>query len=129
MLRTTIARTFRVNRIVTLRSYTEGATGSGITRPGGEAAGDAFTKREKANEDLYVRAQEKAKLLQLKEKLANQRKHLDELDAHMCVPRYRISKIENTKLTVAPLQRRTHPGTGWRAQLIPLSLGKQGKGF
>ncbi|KAG0138109.1 mitochondrial ATPase inhibitor, IATP-domain-containing protein [Tuber indicum] len=83
MLRTTIARTLRVNRIVMLRPYTEGATGSGTARPGGEAAGDAFTKREKANEDFYVRAQERAKLLQLKEKLANQRKHLDELDAHI----------------------------------------------
>ncbi|RPB04543.1 hypothetical protein L873DRAFT_1666945 [Choiromyces venosus 120613-1] len=83
MLRTTIARTLRVNRIVMLRPYTEGATGSGTARPGGEAAGDAFTKREKANEDFYVREQEKQKLLLLKEKLANQRKHLDDLDRHI----------------------------------------------
>jgi len=39
MLRTTIARTLRVNRIVMLRPYSEGATGSGTARPGGEAAG------------------------------------------------------------------------------------------
>ena len=39
MLRTTIARTLRVNRIVMLRPYSEGATGSGSARPGGEASG------------------------------------------------------------------------------------------
>jgi len=39
MLRATIARTLRVNRIVMLRPYTEGATGSGTARPGGQAAG------------------------------------------------------------------------------------------
>lgn len=61
----------------------EGATGSGFSRPGGQAAGDSFTKREKAAEDLYIREQEKLKLKELKAKLQQQRKHLDELDAHI----------------------------------------------
>ncbi|KAA6415855.1 MAG: hypothetical protein FRX48_00573 [Lasallia pustulata] len=38
---------------------TEGATGA--PRSGGTAQGDSFTKREKANEDYYVKQQEKAK--------------------------------------------------------------------
>ncbi|KAI5843990.1 mitochondrial ATPase inhibitor, IATP-domain-containing protein [Morchella snyderi] len=88
MLRTTIARSLRINRVsaiaMSVRPYSsEGSTGSGFSRPAGEAAGDAFTKREKAAEDFYVRQQEKVKLLQLKEKLKQQRKHLDELDAHI----------------------------------------------
>ncbi|MCJ1401903.1 hypothetical protein MMC11_005120 [Xylographa trunciseda] len=37
----------------------EGATGG--TRAGGEAQGDSFSKREKANEDYYVRQKEKEK--------------------------------------------------------------------
>ncbi|MCJ1353028.1 MAG: hypothetical protein MMC33_003012 [Icmadophila ericetorum] len=59
----------------------EGATGG--VRSGGEAQGDAFNKREKANEDYYVRQKEREKLTALKTKLAEQRKHLDELDKHI----------------------------------------------
>ncbi|MCJ1291700.1 hypothetical protein MMC34_003245 [Xylographa carneopallida] len=59
----------------------EGSTGG--TRAGGEAQGDSFTKREKANEDFFIRKQEKEKLLQLKAKLADQQKHLEELSKHI----------------------------------------------
>ena len=45
----------------------------------GDAQGDAFSKREKANEDLYVRQQEKAKLDQLRAELA---KKEAEIKAH-----------------------------------------------
>lgn len=45
--------------------------------------GDAFTKREKANEDYTVRQREKEKLLDLKKKLAEQQKHLKQLEDHM----------------------------------------------
>ncbi|KAL7274972.1 ATPase inhibitor [Rhizina undulata] len=89
MLRTTISRSLRIKPFapvaMSARAYStsEGATGSGFSRPGGQAQGDSFTKREKAAEDLYVRAQEKEKLLILKQKLREQRKHLDELDAHI----------------------------------------------
>ncbi|KAL1624633.1 ATPase inhibitor [Neofusicoccum ribis] len=56
---------------------------TGSTRSGGEKAGDAFTKREAAQEELYIRQEEKRKLLALKEKLKKQREHLDELDKHI----------------------------------------------
>ena len=46
----------------------EGDTGS--TRSGGAAQGDAFTKREQASEDYYVRQQEKEKLQALRQKIA-----------------------------------------------------------
>ncbi|MCJ1436838.1 hypothetical protein MMC27_006220 [Xylographa pallens] len=77
----------------------EGSTGG--TRAGGEAQGDSFTKREKANEDFYIRQQEKEKyiyttleaaklgtdivsgLMALKAKLGEQQRHLEELSKHI----------------------------------------------
>jgi len=56
---------------------------TGATRPGGTATGDAFTKREKANEDYAIRLREKEKLLELKKKIAEQREHLDKLSDHI----------------------------------------------
>lgn len=47
----------------------EGDTGA--PRSGGQAQGDAFTKREKASEDYYVRQQEKEKLEALRKKIAD----------------------------------------------------------
>jgi hypothetical protein len=44
---------------------------------------DAFTKREKANEDYAIRMREKEKLLELKKKLAEQHEHLKKLEEHM----------------------------------------------
>ncbi|RVD86755.1 uncharacterized protein DFL_005016 [Arthrobotrys flagrans] len=60
------------------RPYSEGDTG-GI-RYGGEQAGDSFTRREKAQEDFYIKQREKERLSKLREKLAAQRKHLDDLE-------------------------------------------------
>ncbi|KAM3089075.1 ATPase inhibitor [Clarireedia jacksonii] len=48
---------------------------------------DAFTKREKANEDYNIRMREKEKLLELKKKLQEQHEHLKKLEDH-------ISEIE-----------------------------------
>jgi len=45
--------------------------------------GDAFTKREKANEDYTIRMREKEKLLELKKKLAEQHDHLKQLEDHI----------------------------------------------
>ncbi|MCJ1224737.1 hypothetical protein MMC12_001382 [Toensbergia leucococca] len=59
----------------------EGATG-GI-RSGGAAQGDAFSKREKAGEDMYVREQEMQKLRTLKKNIEDQKKHLEELDKNV----------------------------------------------
>ncbi|KAF3483881.1 uncharacterized protein GIQ15_03205 [Arthroderma uncinatum] len=60
---------------------TEGSTGA--PRAGGVQSGDAWTKKESAEENLYVKRKETEKLLALKEKLKQQRAHLDELDAHI----------------------------------------------
>lgn len=53
-----------------IRRMAEGDTGA--PRSGGSAQGDAFTKREQASEDYYVRQQEKEKLEKLKKKIADQ---------------------------------------------------------
>ncbi|MCJ1240411.1 hypothetical protein MMC14_008413 [Varicellaria rhodocarpa] len=53
---------------------------TGATRSGGVAQSDSINKREKANEDMYVRQQEREKLMQMKEKLLEQQKHLKDLD-------------------------------------------------
>jgi len=90
MLRTAILNSVRrpvalsiATRRTAVRNMSEGSTGSGFSRAGGEAQGDSFTKREKANEDFYVRKKELEKLAALKEKLKQQRQHLDELDKHI----------------------------------------------
>ncbi|KAF2107635.1 mitochondrial ATPase inhibitor, IATP-domain-containing protein [Lophiotrema nucula] len=62
-----------------------GETGSGSSRPTGSQGGDAFTRRETAAEELYIRQEERAKLLAIKERLKQQRQHLDELEKHMYV--------------------------------------------
>ncbi|KAK3116778.1 ATPase inhibitor [Teratosphaeriaceae sp. CCFEE 6253] len=49
---------------------------AGAPRSGGAAQGDAFTKREQASEDYYVREQEKEKLAKLKQKIADQEAQL-----------------------------------------------------
>lgn len=61
--------TQRVTFSLSHRTMAEGDTGG--SRSGGAAQGDAFTKREKANEDYYVREQEKQKLEALKKKIAD----------------------------------------------------------
>ncbi|USP79069.1 hypothetical protein yc1106_06343 [Curvularia clavata] len=88
MLRTSIiksARSIAAPRYFSASALrlTEGATGSGTSRPTGTAGGDAFTKREAAAEELYIRQEEKAKLMAIKEKLKQQRQHMDELDKHI----------------------------------------------
>jgi hypothetical protein len=44
---------------------------------------DAFTRREAASEELWIRNEEKAKLMQLKEKLQKQKEHIDKLSKDM----------------------------------------------
>lgn len=46
---------------------------------------DAFSKREQADENLYVRQKEQEKLQQLKQKIADHKKHLDALDKDVYV--------------------------------------------
>lgn len=59
---------------VAVRRMAEGDTGA--TRSGGAAQSDAFSKREKANEDYYVREEEKKKLEALRKKIADQEAQL-----------------------------------------------------
>ncbi|KAK2790336.1 hypothetical protein FQN52_005604 [Onygenales sp. PD_12] len=44
---------------------------------------DSWTKKEAAQESMYIRQKELEKLKDLKKKLEAQRKHLNELDAHI----------------------------------------------
>ena len=44
---------------------------------------DAFSKREQADENLYVRQKEQEKLQELKKKIEDHKKHLDDLDKHV----------------------------------------------
>ncbi|KFA61436.1 hypothetical protein S40285_03418 [Stachybotrys chlorohalonatus IBT 40285] len=64
----------------TARTMTEGATGS-PPKTGGP--GDAFQRRERANEDYAIRQREKEKLMELKNKLAEQQQHLKRLSDHI----------------------------------------------
>ncbi|KAL9042102.1 MAG: hypothetical protein Q9180_000835 [Flavoplaca navasiana] len=59
----------------------EGDTGA--PKAGGAAQADAFSKREAANEDYYVRQKEMEKLQNLKQKIEEHKKHLEELDKHV----------------------------------------------
>lgn len=69
-IRTTNTRSFTL----TARRMAEGDAGA--PRSGGAAQSDAFTKREKANEDFYVKEEEKKKLEALRKKIADQEAQL-----------------------------------------------------
>ncbi|KMU80187.1 hypothetical protein CISG_08295 [Coccidioides immitis RMSCC 3703] len=78
MLRLSIARAAQASRLPAYRSFSiaaarmgEGDTGA--VRPGGVQSGDAWTKKESAQENMFIRQQEIEKLRALKEKLKQQR--------------------------------------------------------
>ncbi|KAJ5888189.1 hypothetical protein N7495_008230 [Penicillium taxi] len=85
MFRQAITRpVMAANRAISQRSFSvalprmaEGDTGAP------RSSGDSFTKREAAQEALYIREKELEKLRTLKAKIGDQRKHLDELEAHI----------------------------------------------
>ncbi|KAF1985702.1 putative ATPase inhibitor, mitochondrial [Aulographum hederae CBS 113979] len=52
-------------------------------KSGGARSSDAFNKREKAAEDMWIREQEKDKLKHLSNKLAEEQKVLNELKAQI----------------------------------------------
>ncbi|KAI1261100.1 putative mitochondrial ATPase inhibitor [Xylariaceae sp. FL1019] len=64
----------------TVRAMAAGDTGA-PPKMGG--SGDAFQKREKANEDYQIRQRENAKLLELRKKLHEQQDHLKKLSDHI----------------------------------------------
>ncbi|ORY62329.1 mitochondrial ATPase inhibitor, IATP-domain-containing protein [Pseudomassariella vexata] len=65
---------------VTARVSSAGDTGA-PPKTGGQ--GDAFQRREKANEDYAIKLREKEKLLELKKKLGEQQAHLKQLSDHI----------------------------------------------
>ncbi|KAJ5232198.1 hypothetical protein N7468_005154 [Penicillium chermesinum] len=89
MLRQSIVRPMvAANRALVSRSFSVAAPrmgegDSGAPRTGGQASDDAFTKREAAQESLYIHKKEIEKLKNLKAKIAEQRGHLDELEKHI----------------------------------------------
>ncbi|CAM1505677.1 Fc.00g113140.m01.CDS01 [Cosmosporella sp. VM-42] len=84
MLRTTFRQTASLRPLrcfsTTARTMAEGDTGA-PPRAGGQ--GDAFQRREKANEDYVIRKREREKLLELKKKLSEQQEHLERLSKHI----------------------------------------------
>ncbi|KAK3372457.1 mitochondrial ATPase inhibitor, IATP-domain-containing protein [Podospora didyma] len=70
----------RAGFATTSRAMGAGDTGA-PPKTGG--TGDAFQKREKANEDWAIKQREHEKLLQLKKKLHEQQAHLKTLSDHI----------------------------------------------
>ncbi|KAI0018360.1 mitochondrial ATPase inhibitor, IATP-domain-containing protein [Xylariomycetidae sp. FL0641] len=64
----------------TIRAMAEGDTGAPDPFGG---QGDAFKKREKANEDYTIQQREREKLMELKKKLRQQQAHLQKLSDHI----------------------------------------------
>lgn len=85
MLRTTFTKlarpsTFSRATFTTTARAMAGETGA-PPKTGGQ--GDAFQRRERANEDYAIRQREKERLLELKKKLHEQQAHLKQLSDHI----------------------------------------------
>ncbi|KAH2548899.1 hypothetical protein KXW97_009166 [Aspergillus fumigatus] len=87
MLRQSVRPLTTANRALT-RSFSAlasrmGEGDTGAPRPGGIQSGDSFTRREAAQESMYIHEKEKEKLAALKKKIQEQQEHLNELDKHL----------------------------------------------
>ncbi|KAK0657644.1 mitochondrial ATPase inhibitor, IATP-domain-containing protein [Cercophora newfieldiana] len=85
MLRTSITKAARSTAVLrtfstSARTMAAGDTGS-PPKTGGQ--GDAFQKRERAQEEMFIRKAEREKLLQLREKIKQQQDHLKQLSDHI----------------------------------------------
>ncbi|SCU92592.1 LAMI_0E11166g1_1 [Lachancea mirantina] len=81
LARTSIRQAVRMPRAAgvggaAVRFVSEGSTGT--TR--GEGADDSFVKRERAQEDYYVKQHEKEQLARLREQIKQQQKKIDHLE-------------------------------------------------
>lgn len=74
--RSVLTRVSRIQPIAVRMYSSEGSIGS--TRPDGSS--DAFTKRERAQEDFYVKQHEKEQLQHLKESVKQQEKKIENLE-------------------------------------------------
>ncbi|KAK4181570.1 mitochondrial ATPase inhibitor, IATP-domain-containing protein [Triangularia setosa] len=85
MLRTSFTKITRPALLSRTFATTSRAMGAGDTgappKTGGQ--GDAFQRREKAQEDFAIRQREKEKLLALRQKLREQQDHLQKLSDHI----------------------------------------------
>ncbi|ODQ78463.1 hypothetical protein BABINDRAFT_39410 [Babjeviella inositovora NRRL Y-12698] len=72
-------RALTSNRAIAMRMYSEGATGA----PRGASSDDAFSKREAAQENLYVKQHEKEQLAALRKKLAEQEKTISDIQGKL----------------------------------------------
>ncbi|KAK3943639.1 mitochondrial ATPase inhibitor, IATP-domain-containing protein [Diplogelasinospora grovesii] len=79
-LRAISSRTAAATFTTSARVMAAGDTGA-PPKVGGP--GDAFQRRERANEDFTIKKREKEKLLELKKKLAEQQNHLQQLSDHI----------------------------------------------
>ncbi|KAL1844263.1 hypothetical protein VTJ49DRAFT_2320 [Mycothermus thermophilus] len=86
MMRTSVTKLARPARPLsrmfstTARAMSAGATGA-PPKTGGQ--GDAFQRRERAQEDYAIRQREKEKLKELKKKIQEQQAHLKQLSDHI----------------------------------------------
>ncbi|KAK3337269.1 mitochondrial ATPase inhibitor, IATP-domain-containing protein [Cercophora scortea] len=78
--RQSLASSARATFATTSRAMGAGDTGA-PPKLGGQ--GDAFQRREKANEDFAIKQREKEKLLELRKKLHEQQAHLQQLSDHI----------------------------------------------
>lgn len=68
---TTLPTTHLLLRTFTMSAVRAAEGDTGATRSGGASQGDAFTKREQASEDYYVKQEEKKKLEALRQRIAD----------------------------------------------------------
>merc|ERR1712029_22957 len=86
MFRTSLVKAARPSQRLfstSVRAMSAGDTGSGASRAGGIRSGDAFTKREAAQEEMYIRNEERQKLINIRERLIQQQQHIQELTKHI----------------------------------------------
>ncbi|CAN6619539.1 F(1)-ATPase inhibitor IF(1), mitochondrial [Trichomonascus vanleenenianus] len=75
-----------------VRAYTEGATGAPRPEQGGS---DAFNKRERAQEDYYVRQHEAEKLKALREELQKAKEERQKSDDNIEKLNKEIDQLKN----------------------------------
>ncbi|KAK1752488.1 mitochondrial ATPase inhibitor, IATP-domain-containing protein [Echria macrotheca] len=85
MLRTALTKTTVRPSVLRAFSMSARAMGAGDTGapPKTGGYGDAFQKRERANEEMAIRKIEAEKLKMLREKIKQQQQHLDQLADHI----------------------------------------------
>ena len=82
--RSNIAQTVKQTLLVVgvVRSYTNGAS-EGSTGSHRGYGGDSFTKKEKANEDYFIKQHEKEQLHKLKEQLQKHKAELKKIEEQL----------------------------------------------